>query len=247
MAAALAVLLTGCGRSLPKAREMDDMALMRAMGVDAAVGPGQVEVTLSSSRRARGIQGEEEPPLVLSAKQPSVRRAMLAMQGLSDSYVFCGHVDQLLLGEEVARRGVGEALGYFARDRQLGLGAQVWLIRGAKASDAIGTGKEKGVDTRLSTLQNDGEIGTAGLTRTVGETLTALLEDGSAYLPALELSGEEEGSAALLERGYAVLKGRLWRASSPGTRPKVWSWPRGGPRPICWNWTARRCGCGSRH
>lgn len=206
MALLLAALLTGCGRWLPQAREMDDMALMRTMGVDAGEQSGQLTVTVSSSRRARGIQGEEEKPLILSATRPSISGACLAMQGLSDSYVFYGHVDQLLLGEKLAQQGVLETLEHFSQDQELGLGAQAWLIRGEQAQAAIQAGKETGVDNRLSSLQADGEMGAAGLSRTVGEVLTGLLEDGSAYLPALELSQGEGEDTALLEYGYGVLK-----------------------------------------
>lgn len=76
------------------------------------------------------MQGEAEPPLVLSAERESISSACLAMQGLSDSYVFYGHVDQLLLGEELSRRGILETLQYFSQDQELGMGTQVWIVRG---------------------------------------------------------------------------------------------------------------------
>jgi len=201
------VLLSGCGRGLPQSRELDDMALMRTMGVDLGENEGELLVTASTNRRARGLQGEAQPPLVLSAGRESISGACLAIQGLSDSYVFYGHVDQLLLGEELARQeGIMETLTYFSRDESLGLGVQGWLIRGSTAKAAIEGGKETGVDDRLSTLQEDARIGAAGLTRTVGEALTDLLEQGCTYLPALERAGQEESGTVLLEAGYGVLK-----------------------------------------
>ncbi len=204
--AGLMLTLSGCGRGLPQAREMDDMALMRTIGVDAGEQSGLLTVTVSSSRRSRGIQGEEEAPLILRSERPSISGACLAMQGLSDSYVFYGHVDQLLLGEKLARQGVLETLEHFSQDKELGLGTQAWLIRGETAGAAIQAGKETGVDNRLSSLQADGEMGAAGLSRTVGEVLSDLLEDGGAYLPALQLSQNEQGDTALLEYGYGVLR-----------------------------------------
>lgn len=199
-------LLTGCGRGLPQAREMDDMALMRTMGVDRGSREGEVLVTVSSSRRARGIQGEQEPPLILSAQRPSIAGACQAMQSLSDSYVFYGHLDQLLLGEELAAQaGVREALEHFSRDRDLGLGAQVWLVRGSTAGEVLGSDKDSGVEERLTTLQRDSGLGLAGIERTAGEVLTDLLEGDCTYLPALSLAGEGE-ERSLLENGYGVLK-----------------------------------------
>ena len=200
------LLLSGCG-SLPYAREMGDMALLRTMGADLR--EEELRLTVSTGPRARGLQGEQQPALVLSAQAGSLSAAALELQGLSESYVFFGYVDQLLLGESLAREGVEPVLDYFARDVELGLGAQLWLVQGASAEEAVRSGGEQGVDGRLSTLRNDGEMGVAAITRTAGEVLSDLLEWGSAYVPAL-VCAEEEGSVSLLESGYAVLKdGRL--------------------------------------
>ena len=200
-AAALAavLLLSGCGKAaLPYAREMGDMALLRTMGVDAGEKAGQVRVTVSTGKRAAGLQGESQPPLILSAAGESLSAACLSMQGLSDSYVFYGYVDQLLLGKEAALEGVEPVLDYFSRDVELGLGAQVWLVRGGTAQAAIEAGGETGVDS---------EMGAAGITRTAGEVFSSLLEQGCAYLPALRAAGAEEGEqTALLEAGYGVLR-----------------------------------------
>ena len=202
------LLLSGCSATLlPYAREMGDMALLRTMGVDAGEGDYQVEVTVSTGKRAYGLQGESQPSLILSAQRESLSAACLAMQGLSDSYVFYGYVDQLLLGEELTKRGVWPVLDYFAQDAQLGLGVQMWAIRGANAAQAVQAGGESGVESRLSTLQTDSEMGAAGASRTAGEVFSDLLERGSAYLPALRIQEtDQEGQTALLEAGYAVLK-----------------------------------------
>ena len=199
---AACLLLTSCS-GFPTAREMGDMALLRTLGVDPS--PAGVAVTGSTGPRARGVEGEGEPALTLTADRESLSAACLAMQGQSDSYVFFGYVDQLLLGEELAEEGVRPVLDYFSRDAELGLGAQLWLIRDAAARDALSAGGEQGVDSRLETIQNDSKMGIANLTRTAGETYADLLELGCAYVPALSPAGE--GGALLTERGYGVLKG----------------------------------------
>ena len=126
-ALALCLLLCGCD-GLPRAREMGDMALLRTMGVD---GDGQsVSLSVSTGPRAKGLQAEGQPALVLSAKGDSLSSACLSLQGQSDSYVFFGHVDQLLVGEELARQGLTELLDYLERDVELRLSSRLWLIRG---------------------------------------------------------------------------------------------------------------------
>lgn len=65
--AVAAALLAGCGTTaLPYAREMGDMALLRTMGVDAGEKEGDLRVTVSTGKRAAGLQGEGQPPLILS-------------------------------------------------------------------------------------------------------------------------------------------------------------------------------------
>ena len=198
----LCLFLTGCS-GLPTAREMGDMALLRTLGVDPS--PAGVAVTGSTGPRAKGVEGEGEAALTLSADRGSLSSACLAMQGQSDSFVFFGYVDQLLVGEKLAKQGVLPVLDYFSRDGSLGLGAQLWLVRDTSARDALSAGGEQGLDARLETLQNDSEMGIANLTRTAGEAYTDLLELGCAYVPALSPAGD--GGALLREAGYGILKG----------------------------------------
>ncbi len=202
---AAAVLLSGCG-GLPQAREMGEMALMRTMGVDEG-GTEAVAVTVSTGKRAAGTQGGTAAPLVLQAESPSLSGACRDIQGLSSYHVFYGYVDQILLGESMALRGVEPVLEYLSRDVELGLGAQIWLVRDGSAQSAIESGGESGVEEQLSILQKSRELGIGGLTRTAGEMFQDILEQGGAYLPALRcVPSGQEGEASLLEWGYGVLR-----------------------------------------
>ena len=197
-------LLTACGRaSLPYAREMGDMALMRTMGIDME--GEQMAVTISTGRRAVGLKGDTEPPLIMSSTQSSISEACFVMQGMSDSYLFYGYVDQFILGETAVQAGIFPVLDYLARNVELGLGTKLWATKEMSARTAIQTGGEEGLEQKLSVLQTENEIGVAGLTPTAMEVFQAILEHGSAYLPVLELvqQGEEQ---RLIEAGYAVLK-----------------------------------------
>lgn len=204
--ALLLTLLTGCGsRSwLPYAREMGDAAVLRTMGLD---GEERVELTVSTGSRAGG-----EDALVLSAFGPSIPAAALAVQSLGDSYVYYGHVDQMLLGEDVAVRGVGPVVDYLAREAQLGLGVQIWAVRGGTAGQAIRAAGSGGVPERLAQLNTDSELGAANISRSAAELMAVLARNGSTYLPALELlsardgDGGEGGEQTLVPNGYAILR-----------------------------------------
>lgn len=218
---AACLLLTGCS-GLPTAREMGDMALLRAMGVDAA--PIGVAVTGSTGPRARGVQSEEEPALTLSADRDSLSGACLAMQGQSDSYVFFGYVDQLLVGEELAEQNVQPVLDYFARDQELGLGAQFWLVRGDTARNAVFSGGDEGIDRRLETLQTDSEMGITHLTRTTRELYTDLLEQNASFAPALSLA-----DGPLTENGYGIFRNFTLTGFLNGEAARGLELLRGGP------------------
>lgn len=204
-------LLTGCGaRSwLPYAREMGDTALVRTLGLDDA--GGQVELTASTGD---GFGGEQA--LVLSAQGPSVPSAALEVQSLGDSYVYYGHVDQLVLGEQWVMGGVSDLLDYLAREAELGLGVQLWVVRGGGAGEAIRAAGTRGASERLAQLNTDSRLGAANINRTAAQLMTVLARQGSTYLPALNLTparegDREEGAQKVLRPGgYAILRrGRL--------------------------------------
>lgn len=149
--------LTGCGKGLPQPREMSDLALMRTMAVDAGEEDG-IKVTVSS--------GEEEP-LLLSAKRGTVAAACQGVRIHGEHPVFLGHVEKLLLGERLsAVGGILPTLNYVCRDEELGLGTEVWFVRGEAAEEISFPG-------------------TTGLKRTVGDVLTDLVENGCSFLPVV--------------------------------------------------------------
>ncbi len=189
------LLLAGC-TGLPKPREMGEMALLRTVGVDGAA--PAVTLTASTGERASGTEGNKEPPLILTGEGASLSAAALELRVHSDSYVFSGYVDKLLVGQGA---DLYDVLGWFAHDDELGLGARLWLIRDATAARAVGEAGEKGVERRLSALELDEKLGAAPMTRTAGEIYSTLLDRGCAFLPALT-AGEELSPA-----GYAVVLG----------------------------------------
>ena len=190
------MLLTGC-RWLPQPREMGDMALVRCVGVDPA--GEEVNLTLSTGPQAQGTQGGEKPALCLSAYGKSLSGAAQSAQLQSEKSLFFGYVDQLLLGEEQVGE-ISPVLHWLSGDRELSLGAHLWVIRGDTARAAVESGGEEGVDARLANLRMEGKVGVAPMSRTAREVAIALEELGCAYAPALELKEEK-----LTPDGYAVL------------------------------------------
>ena len=119
----LMLLLTGCRRYsgfLPYAREIEDMELIRTLGVDTA---GDAGVTITAS----GGTSQEETQVV-SGEAGTISAAVLELQGEGSSYLYFGHVTQLLLGEGLAKRGVMPSLDYVLRDVEMRLETALYVV-----------------------------------------------------------------------------------------------------------------------
>ena len=200
LAGLAALTLTGCRRGpglLPYAREIEDMELMQTLGVDRA-GEGQVEVTASSGSG----DPAEGAATVVSGQAGTISAAVLGMQGEGSSYLYFGHVGQLLLGEGLARQGVEPALDYILRDVETRLDTALYLVRGGTAGKAItAAGEDGSAADRLEALAEDAGLLAGSMPRTVKDALSDLYAQGATFLPAVK------ADEALTAAGYGILKG----------------------------------------
>jgi len=202
--AALCTLLSGCTDQfgfLPYARELEETALMQTMGVDAA-GTGAVRVTASTA-----VPLDGDKPLVVGETAGTISGACLSMQAQGASYIFYGHVGQILLGEELGRRDIGPVLDYVLRDVEMRLETKLYLVQGDTAAGMIEQAAQEGsAPERLEAMEADGGLLSQSMTRTVEEVLEDLEENGCTYVPALRTGEEGDMTAA----GYGLIKdGRL--------------------------------------
>lgn len=190
----LLMLLAGCGRR-PTGWQTGNVILVRAVGVDLA----DRGVRLSASGGSGGR------PLVLAAHGATVAEGMQRLGTAGDGFVHFGHADQLLLGEAFARTDAAQLLDFVARDRQIGPGARLWILRGGLAEQALLLEDSADVPARLDRLAHGREGEVPKLSCTVTRLMSVLARGGSVVVPALR---EEDGS--LQPDGYAVLRqGRL--------------------------------------
>lgn len=192
----LMLLLTGCRRYsgfLPYAREIEDMELIRTLGVDGA---GETGVAITAS----GGTSQEETEVV-SGEAGTISAAVLELQGEGSSYLYFGHVTQLLLGEELARRGVMPSLDYVLRDVEMRLETALYVVRNGTAGQAIEAAAADGSATdRLEALADDAGLTANSMPRTVKDVLAELDRQGASFLPAVLADG------GLTAAGYGILK-----------------------------------------
>lgn len=192
--------LSGCKETfdfLPYAREIEDMALMRTLGVDLTA--EGVRVTASTGIQDQGAK----PPTILEEEARSISAACLSMQAQGAAYVFYGHVGQLLLGEDLARQGVRPALDYVMRDIEMRLETKLYVLQGGEAGAAIqAAAQEDSAAEQLEALEADAGLLSDFMNRTVEEVLEDLEENGDSFVPALTL-GE---NGRLEPAGYALIQ-----------------------------------------
>ena len=177
----LMLLLTGCRRYsgfLPYAREIEDMELIRTLGVDTA---GDAGVAITAS----GGTSQEETEVV-AGEAGTISAAVLELQGEGSSYLYFGHVTQLLLGEGLAKRGVMPSLDYVLRDVEMRLETALYVVRNGTAGQAIEAAAADGSATdRLEALADDAGLTANSMPRTVKDVLAKLVRQGASFLPAV--------------------------------------------------------------
>ena len=192
----LMLLLTGCRRYsgfLPYAREIEDMELIRTLGVDTA---GDAGVAITAS----GGTSQEETEVV-AGEAGTISAAVLELQGEGSSYLYFGHVTQLLLGEGLAKRGVMPSLDYVLRDVEMRLETALYVVRNGTAGQAIEAAADDGSATdRLEALADDAGLTANSMPRTVKDVLAELDRQGASFLPAVLA---DDGLTAA---GYGILK-----------------------------------------
>lgn len=192
----LMLLLTGCRRYsgfLPYAREIEDMELIRTLGVDTA---GDAGVAITAS----GGTSQEETEVV-AGEAGTISAAVLELQGEGSSYLYFGHVTQLLLGEGLAKRGVMPSLDYVLRDVEMRLETALYVVRNGTAGQAIEAAAADGSATdRLEALADDAGLTANSMPRTVKDVLAELDRQGASFLPTVLADG------GLTAAGYGILK-----------------------------------------
>lgn len=209
-------LMTGCSAvsaALPWGQELESAVLMQALGVDVGTqGVDGVAVTASSGGRPAAGESPGQEPVVLSAQADTVTAACAQMQSYGKDFVFFGDVEQLLVGEGQALRGLDPILEHMARDPELRLEAQVWAVKGGGAADALfAAAGTSGASARLEAMQADASLLATAVSRTAREALADLMDNGCTFTPALSLiparpGDGTEGEVGLAPAGYAVFR-----------------------------------------
>ncbi|MGE5585614.1 MAG: Ger(x)C family spore germination protein [Bacillota bacterium] len=139
---AVMVTATGCWNR----REIETVGFVLAAGIDEAREEGKIQLTVLIAKpfaigAGMGTHGttEEKPFWVVSSTGYTVFEAVRNLLSQSPRRPFWAHNRFIVVGEEFARKGIGDVLDLFRRDGESRL--RVWMVvaKGAKASDLLQT------------------------------------------------------------------------------------------------------------
>ena len=205
--AACLPLLGGCGMLRGSYPRLEELRVVQTMGVDKA-GSG-LRLTLAAAAADRS----EGDAVCLSADGPSLPAALSRVRNRStEETLFCGHVQQLVAGEDVPLEAL---LDTVCRSADLRLDMPLYLLRGSSVEELMtgaGSGSRTITDV-LDAVRCELDYRSDSRAYTAGQILQDLQRQGSALLYVLRRCEAAENTAGAssaqtaLPAGLAVLKG----------------------------------------
>lgn len=179
-------LLCGCGAARASYPRLEQLRVIQTLGVDSR----RAGLRLSLSAAAGDRSGADA--LCLSADGPTLAAALdRAKSRSTEEALFCGHVRQLVVGEETALEPLLETVG---RSPDLRLDMPLYLLRGASAEALLsqaGSGS-RGITEILDALRAELDYGGDSRDFTAGRVLRDLKRNGCALLCVIRPSDAAE-------------------------------------------------------
>lgn len=186
----LYLLLSGCSSDLlPWARDISQVKLVRTMALDVG-DEDLIQVTLSGGLQRQDQGNSDTLPLLLSRQGLTVFGSVQALQTESDGYVEMGHLSDCVIGEALAREGIGGLADFLERDFSMRLGTRLFLLSGDTGESALRltASKTTALADRLEAVSRNRTYGGKDWPFTVRAYLAETEDNGVALLPVLELA-----------------------------------------------------------
>ncbi|WP_307891683.1 Ger(x)C family spore germination protein [Bacillus swezeyi] len=186
------IVLSGCWNR----RELNELAIVGAMAFDKSDGkqvittqvidPGQVA--------AKQGKGQEAPVITYQEKGDTVFEAIRRMTTLTARKLYFSHLRVLVIGEEVAKEGIGDTLDFLSRDHELRPDFFIVVAKDTKAENVLKvmTGLEDIPANKLFTSLETSEKAWAPLmTVTLDKLISDIVSEGiQPHLTGLRLLGD---------------------------------------------------------
>jgi spore germination protein KC len=133
------LLLSGCWNY----RELEDLAIVSALAIDSNENGFDISIEVVNSKKVgssgqnSGSSNEEAPIIIYNSKAKTIREALDKAILESPKKLYLGHMNLLVISEEVAKKGIKEFVDYFMRDIEVRKSFTTTVVKNNKASDAL--------------------------------------------------------------------------------------------------------------
>ncbi|SET55201.1 Ger(x)C family spore germination protein [Paenibacillus sp. NFR01] len=192
-------LLTGCWNS----RELNALSIVTGIGVDLEPETGDFKVSFqlvipTSTSSGSGSGSVSPSSLIITAKDKTIFSALRRASKQVSRQLFFAHIQLLVIGEELARKGVDNIFDIFERSHELRLNSAVLVSRGLDAESVLK------VLTPVESLPSFGLVNKAQISSSVwGENrrinvfdaIHAYIGEGDMTINAVSIKGDPEEGA----------------------------------------------------
>jgi len=202
----LLLLLTGCWNR----RELNDLGIAVGLGLDKVGKQYQVSAQVVDPAEVAAKKGASArtPVILFRASGNTIAEALRKLTTESPRRIYVAHLRMLVIGESLAREGMGKALDFLSRDQELRTDFFIVVAKGTRAENTLKilTSLEDIPAVKLfSSLQTSEENWAPTLAVTLDELITDLVSEGKhPVLTSLELKGNKE--AGQTRKNVEVLK-----------------------------------------
>ena len=196
-------------------RELDTMGIVLGVAIDKAEQKGLTEVTVQmanpvkSGSGGEGGEGKEGPSAFINVSESggNINFIVRQMQRKMSRQIYVAHNQVLLLGEELAKNGVRDALDFFARAPEARMTVYVFVAQGkAKAALEVIPEFEKVPSTELAKILKDQKITSRAPIVTEFEFLSSIISKTTAAVAPIVSIVNDNETERLSVAGCGVFK-----------------------------------------
>ncbi|MEV5030481.1 Ger(x)C family spore germination protein [Paenibacillus sp. LPE1-1-1.1] len=187
-------LLTGCWSR----RELNELLIVLGIAVDWEDGEYLVsfQVVNPSEISAQKQSGDRPPSTLYQGRGKTMFEAARSLTAEAPRKVYAGHLQIYVIGEKLARRGIGDFLDNTLRDNEARMDFNVVVAKGAKAEDIlkIYTPLEKlPTQNMLRSLETSEKSWAPTVSVTMDQILSTLSGDGKELaLTGIQIIGSQK-------------------------------------------------------
>lgn len=188
----IVLLITGCWNR----RELNELGIAAAAGVDMEGGRYRLTVQVVDPGQVTAQKGASggAPATLYTAEGDSVFEAARRLTQISPRKIYFSHLRIVLVGESLARQGIGQSLDFMFRDHEFRPNFYLVVAKGASAQEMlkIMTPLEPVPANKLFSSLETSEVNwSPSLAVTLDELIDNLSSTGqSPVLTALEITGD---------------------------------------------------------